>query len=160
MAEFGLEVVDRAKMIRVREVVEHPLDKEPFDMEAWRSDYTKDAYTDQLGLSHWANIVYERIIIHIEAQAEQFEYYGRKWYMSDYIGHSDDGRKWRFRAELVSYSGGGYWQLLDDPREFPLGTIERGHWTRVPYIEKGKDSPKGYMFPDGTPAVPLMPKKI
>lgn len=141
------------EQIDAREQVEHPLDEDgSYDMEVWRTKLVDNAYVDQLGVSRRAHIVYERVIVHIVAKAEQYEYYGNKWYMSDAIGYSDDGRKWRYMPELVSYSGGGSWRLLEG-KDYPPGVTVMGYWHRPPY------NPIGYMLPDGTRATKLLENK-
>lgn len=99
--------------IKEREAVEHPLEKPEADREVWLVAYLAKAYTDQLGVQHSARVVFDRQIIHITAKAEQFEGYGQKWYDSGRIGFSRDGRKWKYYANLVDYSGGGSWYVIE-----------------------------------------------
>lgn len=140
--------------IKAREVVEIDQGEYP-DREVWKVEYTKDAYTDQLGLSHSAWVVYERIIVHVTARYEQFEYYSETWHKSGAVGHSDDGRKWRYHANLVDYTGGGTWKVVEDPRTVPMGYMETPGFYRNPPWSKTGEAPKGYMLPDGSPATKL-----
>lgn len=133
-------------------------DEEKHDREAWLVSYENEAYEDQLGLKHSARVVHERVVIHIYGKSDQWEGYGGKWYDSDRIGISDDARIWKWRQELVDYTGGGSWTVLEDPtvppglkRDLP----ENAYYQRPPWAAKG-ESPKGYMFPDGTRATKLV----
>jgi hypothetical protein len=148
--------------IKAREAIEHPLRAgEEILMEAWLTSYEKEAYTDQLGISHYAQVVYDRQIIRIVAKAEQYEYYGKEFYLSDSIGYSQDGRKWRWRQELVSYSGGGSWKIFEGKKfgelMADLNIPAHAYWRRPPWSKPG-EKPIGWMLANGDRASNLLPR--
>jgi hypothetical protein len=144
--------------LRARESEETELPPEKQHLrEAWLCAYVKDAYVDQLGLRHYAWVVYDRVIVHITHTAPQWEGYGERFYDdASKIGTSADGRRWRWWQELVAYTGGGSWSVIDGDRL--LGHPDappNAYWRKPPWSEKGTRV-RGYMLEDGTPATRLV----
>jgi len=136
-----------------RQSVLTPLEPERcYDAEAWLCSYEREAYEDQLGIKHHAWVVWDRQIIHVTHSFEQYEYYTEKFYDSGRAGHSDDGREWRYYANLVDYSGGGSWVVAKGEAGLGGGRI----WIRAPYT--GPELPvRGYILATGERADKLRP---
>lgn len=111
--------------------------------EVWRTEYVKDAYSDQTGKKHWGYIVHARTVLTETGRFSLDDGYGHTYPTAGVVAIDGYGREFRYYPNLIDYHGGGSWKCVED------GT----RWQRPPY------SPSGYVHPDGTgPVERLLPR--
>jgi hypothetical protein len=124
--------------------------------EIWKVRHEKDAYTDQTGKSHWADVIYEQLVVTVTGVFSQWESYAGKKYESGRVAETEDGRIFLYRANLIDYWGGGSWQ------EMLVGDLPTGH-VFAPAHEFWRSAPinvKGMCYPDGTAPVQHILKEV
>lgn len=109
-------------------------------VELWQFEYVKDAYEDQLGKKHEANVVRRKVIVTIvETHDVIGEWSDQNIPDGMWIAKDDDGVQYTQRIDECSMS----------PR-YAWGDNQNGFW--IPAQSRGWFTP--YMNPDGTKAVP------
>jgi hypothetical protein len=111
-----------------------------YTVELWLTDYIKDAYTDQTGMSHFGNVVFARTVA-TEIGRYDFTCPYSKKIMKDagIIALDTEGREFRSDPPL-DYFGGRHWRG-------PVLENQKGHWRSAPV------SVKGYCYADGSAPV-------
>jgi len=108
--------------------------------ELWQYEYVKDAYEDQMGRKHEANVVRRKVIITItETQPTVGEWSGQNFEDGLWIAKDESGVMYTQRLDETSMCGRYVWWDK-------FG----GNW--IPAQSRGWFIP--YMNPDGTKAVP------
>jgi hypothetical protein len=135
--------------IKSREVNErHDLpenDRRRRDIEVWKIDFKKHAYTDQTGMVHPGYVVQEQRIVHVTGTFPQYEYYGEKWYEDvGVIAHDDMGALYVAKRNLVDYVTGGLYFINEATGE---------------YWQEARTTTKGVVDTEGNPITHLLERK-
>jgi hypothetical protein len=107
---------------------------EEYNIELWRYEYTKDAYTDQAGISQWACVVHEKTRVKQIGTEPWTEPYSEKVYPDGHKIFIDEQDRVYKSTPSIDYCGSTSYKCLDTGEFWNLKPINL----------------KGYVYPNGT----------